>query len=67
MATEAYKSNGRPSLVMMRILGLQKKQRIQVTTKLEKELMAIMKREHLVIADIVNLGVERILQEKRLL
>jgi hypothetical protein len=52
---------------MMRILGLQKKQRIQVTTKLEKELMAIMKREHLVIADIVNLGVERILQEKRLL
>lgn len=67
MATEAYKSNGRPSLVMLRILGVQKKRRVRVTTKIEKELRDIMVRENLVIADIVNLGVERILQEKRLL
>jgi len=65
MATEAYKSNGRPSLVMLRILGVQKKRRVRVTTKIEKELRDIMVRENLVIADIVNLGVERILQEKR--
>lgn len=61
------KNNGRPSLVMMRILGVQPKRRVQVTTKIEKELRDIMVRENLVIADIVNLGVERILQEKRLL
>lgn len=61
------KNNGRPSLVMMRILGVQRKRRVQVTTKIEKELRDIMVRENLVIADIVNLGVERILQEKRLL
>lgn len=67
MATEAYRGNGRPSLVMMRILGVQRKARVQVTTKIEKDLLDIMKRENLVIADIVNLGVERILQEKRLL
>lgn len=67
MATEACKSNGRPSLVMLRILGVQKKRRVRVTTKIEKELRDIMVRENLVIADIVNLGVERILQEKRLL
>lgn len=63
----AVKNNGRPSLVMMRILGVQRKRRVQVTTKIEKELRDIMVRENLVIADIVNLGVERILQEKRLL
>ena len=67
MGTKVYKSNGRPSLVMMRILGVQRKHRVQITTKIEKELMDIMRRENLVIADIVNLGVERILQEKRLL
>jgi hypothetical protein len=61
------KNNGRPSLVMMRILGVQPKRRVQVTTKIEKELRDIMVRENLVIADIVNLGIEHILQEKRLL
>ncbi len=65
--TETCKINGRPSLVMMRILGVQRKRRVQVTTKIEEELRDIMVRENLVIADIVNLGVERILQEKRLL
>lgn len=63
----AVKNNGRPSLVMMRILRVQRKDRVQVTTKIERELRDIMVRENLVIADIVNLGVERILQEKRLL
>ena len=62
-----YKNGGRPSLVMMRILGVQKKKRVQLTTAIEKDLLDIMKRENLAIADIVNLGVERILQEKRLL
>jgi hypothetical protein len=55
------------SIVLRRILGIEKKKRRNIHTALEEELLNIIRKEGLDLANIINIGVEKVLREKGLL
>ncbi len=52
------------SIVMRRVLGLEKKQRIKVTVWVEKELIEIIKQNEMEISNVTNLALEDFLRKK---
>jgi len=55
------------SLAMKRILGVEKKERVTTTVRIEKQLLEILKREGFNISNIINAALENHLREKGLL
>ncbi len=55
------------SLAMKRILGVEKKNRIRVDIKLEKELVSLAKQHNMRLSDTLNVLLEKELIEKKLL
>lgn len=55
------------ALAMKRILGVEKKNRIRVDIKLEKELVSLAKQHNMRLSDTLNVLLEKELIEKKLL
>ena len=52
------------SIVMRRVLGIEKKNRVKTTIKLEKELLEAIKTNCLDLSNVVNIAVEEWLRKK---
>ena len=55
------------SFVMRRILGIEKKNRVKVSTMIEKELIETIRKNGLDLANSINLALEEFLRKKNLL
>lgn len=55
------------SISMTRILGIESKDRLKLTTKIERELLHAIKTNTLDIADTLNVALEKYLRERDLL
>jgi len=55
------------SIVMKRILKVEKKNRITTTVRIEKELLEILHKENFNISNVINIALEKYLREKGLL
>ena len=52
------------SIVMKRILGIEKKRRVKISAMLEQELLEKIKQNCLDLSDVINLAVEEFLRRK---
>lgn len=59
---EAVEKDG--SLVLKRIIGIEKKNRVRITTMIESELVEVIKTNGLDIANTINIALEKYLKDR---